>query len=87
MVARIGTPIPCDPSDTNSTGYAVGDQSSPVCDAREVILSLDTPGRLSPDRSPLMSAITTGTPLADNCSAMSCKVLVLPVPVAPATSP
>lgn len=29
----------------------------------------------------------TGTPAADNCSANTCKVLVLPVPVAPATRP
>ena len=34
-----------------------------------------------------MSAANTGTPAADSCSASSCRVLVLPVPVAPATSP
>src|ERR1700754_294710 len=34
-----------------------------------------------------MSARNTGTPAADSCSARPCSVLVLPVPVAPATSP
>ena len=34
-----------------------------------------------------MSAANTGTPAADSCSASSCRVFVLPVPVAPATSP
>ena len=34
-----------------------------------------------------MSGITTGTPAAESCSAISCSVLVLPVPVAPATRP
>src|SRR3954469_10260220 len=40
-----------------------------------------------PERSPLMSARNTGTPCAASCSAMSWRVLVLPVPVAPATRP
>jgi hypothetical protein len=34
-----------------------------------------------------MSARKTGTPWADSCSAMTCRVTVLPVPVAPETSP
>jgi hypothetical protein len=34
-----------------------------------------------------MSAAKTGTPAADSCSASTCRVLVLPVPVAPATRP
>src|SRR6201747_1868177 len=34
-----------------------------------------------------MSAANTGTPASESCSASSCKVLVLPVPVAPATRP
>ena len=50
-------------------------------------LSLGTPGEAIPDRSPLTSARNTGTPAADSCSAISCSVLVLPVPVAPATRP
>ena len=40
-----------------------------------------------PDRSPLTSAISTGTPAADSCSAITCSDFVLPVPVAPATRP
>ena len=34
-----------------------------------------------------MSARKTGTPWPESCSAISCSVLVLPVPVAPATRP
>ena len=34
-----------------------------------------------------MSARKTGTPWPESCSAMSCSVFVLPVPVAPATRP
>ena len=45
------------------------------------------PGVATPERSPLMSAAKTGTPLAASCSARPCSVRVLPVPVAPATSP
>ena len=55
--------------------------------ARAVIRSPASPGAAMPDRSPLMSARKTGTPWADSCSAISCRVLVLPVPVAPATRP
>ena len=40
-----------------------------------------------PDRSPLMSAAKTGTPAAESCSAITCSVLVLPVPVAPGDEP
>jgi hypothetical protein len=40
-----------------------------------------------PDKSPFTSAQKTGTPAAENCSAMTCSVTVLPVPVAPATRP
>ena len=87
MVARTGTPMPSVPRDRNSTGYAVGVQSSPVSVARWVVLSFDTPGRDSPDRSPLTSAMSTGTPAADNCSAITCSDFVLPVPVAPAIRP
>ena len=88
IVARTGTPVPMPPSARNSTGKAVGAQPvSAVSAARWVILSLLVPGWDSPDRSPLMSATTTGTPAADSCSAKPCSVLVLPVPVAPAIRP
>jgi hypothetical protein len=46
-----------------------------------------SPGSAIPDTSPFTSATRTGTPAADSCSLMSCSVRVLPVPVAPATSP
>jgi hypothetical protein len=87
IVARTGTPMPVVPSDMNSTGKAVGVQLSPLSLARCSVLSLATPGRDRPDRSPLTSAIITGTPAADSCSAITCSDLVLPVPVAPATRP
>ena len=51
-------------------------------------VSRSTPrGSRCPHRSPLMSAANTGTPAALSCSASTCRVFVLPVPVAPATSP
>jgi len=40
-----------------------------------------------PEKSPLTSAMKTGTPARENFSASTCSVTVLPVPVAPATSP
>ena len=46
-----------------------------------------SPGAASPETSPLMSATNTLVPAADSCSARPCSVFVLPVPVAPATSP
>ena len=63
--------------------------SSPArCSAvRAVTFSLGSPGAAMPDTSPLMSARKTGTPAALSCSAITCRVLVLPVPVAPATRP
>ena len=87
IVARTGTPIPEAPSERNRTGNAVGAQSSPVSWARFVVRSLGSPGRARPERSPLTSASSTGTPAAEHCSARFCSVLVLPVPVAPATRP
>ena len=72
---------------TNSTGTPAAVQSHPTLAARSAILGFDSPGMARPDRSPLMSATNTGTPCAESCSARSWSVLVLPVPVAPATSP
>ncbi len=60
---------------------------SPVSAARCSVRSLLSPGRDRPDRSPFTSAISTGTPAAESCSAITCRDLVLPVPVAPATRP
>ena len=59
----------------------------PSCATRSSTLALPPPGCETPERSPLMSAAKTGTPARLNASARTCRVTVLPVPVAPATSP
>ena len=86
-VARIGVALLLPPRERNSTGYAVGVQSSPVSFTRVWTRALSSPGRAIPDRSPLTSARNTGTPASDSCPASACSVFVLPVPVAPATRP
>ena len=68
-------------------GQAFGRQSWPIFWVRANNLSFGAPGEAMPDRSPLISAAKTGTPAAEICSAITCSVLVLPVPVAPETSP
>jgi hypothetical protein len=45
------------------------------------------PGWLMPVRSPLTSAMNTGTPILLKFSASVCSVTVLPVPVAPVIRP
>ena len=59
----------------------------PMSAQRLAIQSFSSPLAPIPERSPLMSAANTGTPALLICSVMSCNVLVLPVPVAPATRP
>jgi hypothetical protein len=49
--------------------------------------SLASIGCASPDGSPFTSATKTGTPASESWPAITRSVLVLPVPVAPATSP
>ena len=68
-------------------GHASGRHSCPILAVRVSSLSDGCPGMAIPDRSPLTTAAKTGTPAAEICSAISCSVLVLPVPVAPETSP
>jgi hypothetical protein len=46
-----------------------------------------SPAAASPERSPLTSAVKTATPASESCSAIACRVIILPVPVAPAISP
>ena len=70
-----------------STGEPAGCQANPVSRARWAMRSFDSPATPMPERSPLRSARNTGTPAVENCSAISCSVLVLPVPVAPAIRP
>ena len=48
---------------------------------------LSLPAWLMPDRSPFMSAMKQGTPALLKDSASTCRVTVLPVPVAPAINP
>ena len=50
-------------------------------------LALLPPAAPSPERSPLTSAMKTGTPILENCSASVCSETVLPVPVAPVMRP
>ena len=86
-VARTGTPVPSPASARNSQGKPFAAQVVPVSAARAVMRSLTAPGAAIPETSPLMSARKTGTPASLSCSAISCSVLVLPVPVAPAIRP
>ncbi len=72
---------------SSSTGDAAGFQSVPVSRARSSTFGLLVPGAARPDTSPFTSETNTGTPAADSRSASSCRVLVLPVPVAPAIRP
>ena len=59
----------------------------PSRSTRSLSLGVMVPGWLMPDRSPLTSAMNTGTPIALNPSAIFCSVTVLPVPVAPVIRP
>ncbi|MCY1542959.1 hypothetical protein D9M68_787400 [compost metagenome] len=86
-VARTGWP--CSPN----TSHSVVGQA---CEAGRVmprsfrtvlIFSPKLPIWLMPVRSPLTSAMKTGTPMLENCSARVCKLTVLPVPVAPVIRP
>ncbi len=86
-VARMGTPVPMPPSEKNSTGKDAALHACPMPSVRFSSFSLPSPGVATPDRSPLMSAANTATPFAASCSASTWSVRVLPVPVAPATSP
>ncbi len=75
-------------SDRNSTGWPCGWKGRPSDCMRSMTLGfVASPGAAMPVRSPLMSATKQGTPARDSWPAMSCSVLVLPVPVAPAIRP
>ena len=87
-LARIGTPSPIPPSEKYSVGEPWAVHVWPMLSVRSRSLGSGAPGVVAmPLRSPLMSAANTGTPAALSCSASTCRVLVLPVPVAPATRP
>ena len=69
-------------------GYArYSKPSMPKRSMRARISSLSLPRRHMPERSPLTSAMNTGTPMSEKDSAMTFIVIVLPVPVAPAMRP
>ena len=87
MVARMGTPASPPPRVKNSVGNDAGAHSCPTPWVLAASFSLGSPAAARPERSPFMSARKTGTPASESCSAMSWRVLVLPVPVAPAISP
>ena len=83
-VARNGTPGPIPPSDTNSVGKAAGGNAPlghPLRPARR------PSGGGEPGEVGLDVGGDDATPGADSCSAITWRVLVLPVPVAPATRP
>ena len=61
--------------------------SRPTLLALDLTLSVRVPAFEIPERSPFTSAQKTGTPTAENDSASTCSVTVLPVPVAPVISP
>jgi hypothetical protein len=60
---------------------------TPIFSSRACSFSELCPAAAMPVRSPLTSAINTGTPISENDSASFCRVTVLPVPVAPVISP
>ena len=86
-VARTG--CPCSPyTSQKTTGKpANAGASTPISFRRSSSFGDVAPGWLRPARSPLTSAMKTGTPSADSRSAMTCSVTVLPVPVAPVMRP
>ncbi len=86
-MARIGTPGPMPPSERYSTGKPVGWKGRPSSVARFFAGPSSEPGTAMPDTSPFTSAANTETPAVESCSAITWSVLVLPVPVAPATRP
>ena len=59
----------------------------PISAMRACSLSFAVPATASPATSPFTSAMNTGTPIREKPSAIVISETVLPVPVAPATSP
>ena len=86
-VARTGWP--CSPNTSHSVvGQASGSgMGRPRSLTASATLGARWPGWLMPVRSPLMSAMNTGTPMREKFSASVCRVTVLPVPVAPVIRP
>ncbi len=87
MVARTGWP--CSPHTSHSvTGQPAQAGSGSLSESSRFFIRSDSvPGLQMPVRSPLTSAMNTGTPIREKCSASTCSVIVLPVPVAPVMQP
>ena len=90
-VARTGWPWAAFSSAKTSqsvAGQAAGGGGSmPRSFSTAASFGLIVPGWVMPVRSPLTSAMKTGTPRRLKVSASVCRVTVLPVPVAPVTRP
>jgi hypothetical protein len=86
-VARTGWP--CSPNTSHSVaGHTVLSGSGrPRSFRMPATLGLRLPFCVMPVRSPLTSAMNTGTPMALKLSASFCSEIVLPVPVAPVIRP
>ena len=87
IVVRTGWP--CSPKTSqNVTGFPEKAKSPSFRRSmRSAILGVAVPGWLMPERSPLTSAMKTGTPMRLKFSARTWRDTVFPVPVAPAIMP
>jgi hypothetical protein len=87
MVARTGTPPGL--AEDVPEGDRVGAGWKPSRPSGNALLQLfrGIAGGAMPDRSPLTSAMNTGTPPAEKALGQDCRVTVLPVPVAPVIRP
>ncbi len=87
IVARSGCPsLPKTSHRLTGKSWKAG-VGSLCCFSRSSSLGDSLPALATPARSPLTSAMNTGTPSNDRCSARPCRLTVLPVPVAPVISP
>ena len=84
-VTRTGNPFSPNKSQ-NSTGYDLSLKESKPSTLLAT-LSFISPTFARPEISPFISAKNTGTPMSLNDSASVLRVIVLPVPVAPAINP
>ena len=86
-MVRIG--CPCSP---NKSQKIVGDAAKGTLSTPKLLMRSSNLGLVEPalailETSPLASARNTGTPIREKLSASTLRVMVLPVPVAPAIKP
>ena len=87
-LGRPGTGLSSAKTSQSVAGHAAGaGVSMPRSFRIAAIFGFIAPGWVMPVRSPLTSAMKTGTPWRLKFSASVCSVTVLPVPVAPVTRP